>query len=62
MNEEALNVSMHKFPKAVGITAQRESRSRSAPRLPMAAQRAAGHTGKVLTVGAVGPVVEIELE
>jgi uncharacterized protein DUF6494 len=62
MNEEALNVSMRKFLKTVGITAQREIEK--AVRAALADGKLEGHetipAKVVLTVGAVGLMVEID--
>ena len=62
MNEEALNVSVRKFLKKVGITSQREIEQ--AIRTAIANGRLKGNetlpSKVVLTVGGVGLAVEIE--
>jgi Family of unknown function (DUF6494) len=62
MNEEAFNVSMRKFLKKVGITAQREIEK--AVRAALADGKLEDHetipAKVVLTVGAVGLMIEID--
>jgi Family of unknown function (DUF6494) len=62
MNEEALNVSLRKFLKEVGVTSQREIEK--AVRAALADGKLKGHETMpakvVLTVGAVGLMVEID--
>jgi Family of unknown function (DUF6494) len=62
MNEEALNVSLRKFLKKVGITSQREIEK--AVRAALTDGKLKGHetmpAKMVLTVGAVGLMIEID--
>jgi Family of unknown function (DUF6494) len=62
MNEDALNVSMRKYLKKVGITAQREIEQ--AVRAALTDGKLKGHETRpakmVLTVGAVGLMIEID--
>jgi hypothetical protein len=62
MNEEAFNVSVRKFLKKVGITAQREIEK--AVRAAIADGRLKGHEAMpakvMLTVGAIGLAFEID--
>ena len=62
MNEEALNVSLRKFLKKVGVTAQREIEK--AVRAALADGKLKGHetipAKVVLKVGAVGLMTEID--
>jgi len=62
MNEEAFNVSVRKFLKKVGITAQREIEK--AVRAALADGRLKGHEAMpakiMLTVSAVGLAFEID--
>ncbi len=62
MNEEALNVSLRKFLKKVGVTSQREIEK--AVRTALTDGKLKGHetipAKMLLTVGAVGLMVEID--
>jgi hypothetical protein len=62
MNEEVFNVSIRKFLKKVGITAQREIEK--AVRAAVADGRLKGHEAMpakvMLTVGAIGLAFEID--
>jgi hypothetical protein len=62
MNEEALNVSVRKFLKKVGVTSQREIEQ--AVRSAVSAGRLKGNetlpAKAMLTVGGIGLSVEIE--
>jgi hypothetical protein len=62
MNEEALNVSVRKFLKKVGVTSQREIEQ--AVRSAVSAGRLRGNetlpAKAMLTVGGIGLSVEIE--
>jgi len=62
MNEEVFNVSVRKFLKKVGITAQREIEK--AVRAAIADGRLKGHEAMpakvMLTVGAIGLAFEID--
>jgi hypothetical protein len=62
MNEEVFNVSVRKFLKKVGITAQREIEK--AVRAAVADGRLKGHEAMpakvMLTVGAIGLAFEID--
>ncbi len=62
MHEEAFNVSMRKFLKKVGVTSQREIEK--AVRAALTDGKLKGHetvpAKVVLTVGAVGLMVEID--
>jgi len=62
MNEEAFNVSVHKFLRKVGVTSQQEIEK--AVRAALANGKLKGHEAMpakvTLTVGAVGLLVEID--
>jgi hypothetical protein len=62
MNEEALNVSLRKYLKKVGVTSQREIEA--AVRAALANGKLKGHetipAKMLLTVGAVGLMIEID--